>query len=110
VTYDGVLIDWSGTIAHDPDLAARLRRALCSLGRPHDDDAVVPLLKGHRRAERAPEIIDAVRNYDGGAAEIGITTLILPRQLAHPDLPRLGPLASILDLRPSSEPSALGPR
>ena len=233
MSYHGVLIDWSGTVAHDPDLAARLRWALCSLDRPHDDEAVFPLLDGHRRAEQAPEIIDAVRDYDcdarrhraakmllyqwagydtdfanrlyafdthaanrplfvdvvdvlvrirrsgrrlvllsdihfdlrvllggqgiadlfddfalsfecglqkpdprffqlgldrlgtsadrtlmvgdvaakdGGAAEIGITTLILPRQVAHPDLPRLGPLASILDLRPGPETSALCPR
>ncbi|SCL21587.1 Haloacid dehalogenase-like hydrolase [Micromonospora pallida] len=33
---------------------------------------------------------------DGGAAETGITTLILPRALAHPGRPRLGPLAQLV--------------
>ena len=34
---------------------------------------------------------------DGGAANIGITTLILPRQSAHPDRPRLDPVLRIVN-------------
>jgi len=48
------------------------------------------------RAERTLMVGDLAAK-DGGAADIGITTLILPRQSAHPDRARLDPVLRIVN-------------
>ncbi len=48
------------------------------------------------RADRTLMVGDLAAK-DGGAANIGITTLILPRRSAHPDRPRLDPVLRIVN-------------
>nr|MDT0659689.1 HAD family hydrolase [Micromonospora sp. DSM 115978] len=61
--YDGVLLDWSGTLVVDPQPADRLRWALRRLGRTPDDGTVLGLLHRLKRAALAPQVAEALRDH-----------------------------------------------
>jgi HAD superfamily hydrolase (TIGR01549 family) len=66
-SFDAVLFDWSGTLVHDPSPPERIRHALATLGRAHDDDPVDALWSALHSARRLAEVEAALRDEDTSA-------------------------------------------
>jgi HAD superfamily hydrolase (TIGR01509 family) len=65
--FDGVLLDWSGTLVNDPKTHDRVRWALRELDRPAPDEQIKQILYRLRRAAELPEVREARRDYDCSA-------------------------------------------
>jgi HAD superfamily hydrolase (TIGR01509 family) len=66
-SFDVVLFDWSGTLVHDPPPQERIRRALVTLDRTHDDEVVDPLWAALLAAGALPDVAEELRDEDTSA-------------------------------------------
>jgi HAD superfamily hydrolase (TIGR01493 family) len=66
--YRAVLFDWRGTLAHCPEDAWWVGRALQAIGRPVDPEVVEAAVAGLRAAAELPEVVAAERYEDCSAA------------------------------------------
>lgn len=62
--FDGVLLDWSGTLVHDPEPADRVRWALQIVNRPSPDAVVTALVDRLDQASQRPEVVEALHDQD----------------------------------------------
>jgi HAD superfamily hydrolase (TIGR01509 family) len=75
-SFDAVLFDWSGTLVHDPPPPARIRRALATLDRPHDDEVVDRLWAALHEARILPDVAAELTDEDTSAERHRLSNML----------------------------------
>jgi hypothetical protein len=80
-----VLLDWRGTLVHDPALSWWVRRALDSVGRPVDPEIVNAMASGLAETAGLPEFVEAERGIDCSSERHRSVSMRLFRQAGLDD-------------------------
>ena len=75
-SFDAVLFDWSGTLVHDPPPQERIRRALATLDRTHDDEVVDRLWAALLAARDLPDVAAELRDEDTSAERHRVSNML----------------------------------